>query len=350
VLVAAAALALLAGAATAYADVPPPRFMQVNQVSDTGGPAAALTDDNAVNSWGLALSPTSPLWVANNGTNTATLYAGGLNGAPVTKVGLTVTIPGGAPTGQVFNGTTSFVVTGPGGGSGPARFIFDSEGGEITGWNPAAAPTTAIVAAKVDGAIYKGLAMLVTNAGPMLLAADFHNARIDVFDGSFHKVNLPASAFHDPGLPSGYAPFNVMVAAGSVYVAYAKQDADAEDEVAGPALGFVDRYSADGQLVERIASHGTLNAPWGLAIAPPGFGSFAGDLLVGNFGDGRINVFHGTEFLGQLRDQNNRKITIDGLWALQPGTANTGGAGTVWFSAGPDEETHGLVGQLIPMS
>lgn len=348
-LVAVAALALLAGAGTAYADAPPPRFMQVNQVSDPGGPAAARTDPSTVNSWGLALSPTSPLWVANNGTNTATLYAGGIGGAPVTKVGLTVTIPGGGPTGQVFNGTTSFVVSGPN-GSGPARFIFDSEGGEITGWSPAAAPTTAIVAAKVDGAIYKGLAMLVTNAGPMLLAADFHHARIDVFDGSFHKVNLPESAFHDGSLPDGYAPFNVMVAGGAVYVAYAKQDAEAMDEVAGPALGFVDRYSADGQLVERIASHGTLNAPWGLAIAPPGFGSFAGDLLVGNFGNGRINVFRGSEFLGQLRDQNNHKITIDGLWALLPGTANTGGTGTVWFSAGPSEETHGLVGQLIPTS
>jgi uncharacterized protein (TIGR03118 family) len=349
-LVAAAALALLAGTATAYADVPPPRFMQVNQVSDTGGPAAALTDDNAVNSWGLALSPTSPLWVANNGTNTATLYAGGVGGVPVTKVGLTVTIPGGAPTGQVFNGdANSFIVTGPN-GSGAARFIFDSEEGEITGWSPAAAPTTAIVAAKVDGAIYKGLALLVTNAGPMLLAADFHNARIDVFDSSFDQVNLPASAFHDPGLPTGYAPFNVAVLAGSVYVAYAKQDAEAEDETAGPALGFVDRYATDGQLIERIASHGTLNAPWGLAIAPASFGPFAGDLLVGNFGDGRINVFHGTEFLGQLRDQNNHKITIDGLWALLPGTASTGGTGTVWFSAGPDEESHGLVGQLIPTS
>jgi uncharacterized protein (TIGR03118 family) len=348
-LVVAVALAGLAGAAPAYADAPPPRFMQVNQVSDPGGPAAARTDASTVNSWGLALSPTSPLWVANNGTNTATLYAGGLNGAPVTKVGLTVAIPGGAPTGQVFNGTNSFVVTGPN-GSGPARFIFDSEGGEISGWSPAAAPTTAIVAAKVDGAIYKGLAMLITNAGPMLLAANFHHARIDVFDRSFHKVNMPASAFHDPSLPDGYAPFNVMVAGDTVYVAYAKQDAEATDEVAGPALGFVDRYSADGQLAQRIASHGTLNAPWGLAIAPPGFGSFAGDLLVGNFGNGRINVFRGDEFLGQLRDQDNRKITIDGLWALLPGTASTGGVGTVWFSAGPDDETHGLVGQLIPTS
>ncbi|WP_406036757.1 TIGR03118 family protein [Micromonospora sp. NBC_00898] len=145
-----------------------------------------------------------------------------------------------------------------------------------------------------------------------------------------------------------FAPFNVFTVGERVYVTYAKQDADAEDDVAGAGLGFVDLFTRFGTDVRRIASEGTLNAPWGLAIAPDSFGTFAGDLLVGNFGDGRINVFDRDEFEGQLRDDDGDTITIDGLWALLPGTEKTGGEGTLWFSAGPDDEQHGLVGQLIP--
>jgi len=331
-----------AAAATA-----PTAFAETDLVSNIPG-RAALTDPAVVNAWGLALSPTSPLWVANNGTNTATLYAGGANGGPVTKVPLTVAIPGGAPTGQAFNDTTAFVVTGPG-GSGPARFLFVSEGGDLTGWNPTAAPTTAILAAHVDGAVYKGLTLLHTDFGPFLLAADFHNARIDVFDGQFRRVTLPAPFFTDPKLPSGYAPFNVAVLGGAVYVTYAKQDAEGEDEVSGPGLGFVDQFTTFGLLARRVASHGVLNAPWGLAIAPASFGRFAGDLLVGNFGDGRISVFDRSGgFDGQLRDSAGRPIAIDGLWALLPGTANTGGTDAVWFSAGPNDEADGLVGLIRP--
>lgn len=200
----------------------------------------------------------------------------------------------------------------------------------------------------VDPAIYKGVSILITRNGPWLLATDFHHARIDVFDGQFHKVNLPSSAFQDNRIPAGFAPFNVQVFGDKTYVTYAKQDADAEDDVAGPGLGFVDVFTHDGSQVRRLASRGTLNAPWGLAFAPDGFGRFTGDLLVGNFGNGRINVFRDGHFQGQLRDLNNKKITIDGLWALLPGTMTTGGVGTLWFSAGPDDETNGLVGQLIP--
>ncbi|MFF0371886.1 TIGR03118 family protein [Micromonospora sp. NPDC005087] len=323
-----------------------PRFKVINQVSDQEERDPAVVDPDAVNSWGLALGPTTPLWVANNGTNTATVYRGGVDGASVEKVDLTVDIPGGAPTGAVFNDTDGFEVPGPGGDE-PARFIFVSEGGDITAWNPNA-ETTAVVVAHTNRAIYKGVTLLKTDVGSFLLAADFHNARIDVFDENFDKADLPDSLFRDTNIPDGFAPFNVLAVGERVYVTYAKQDADAEDDVKGPGLGFVNLFTDFGTEVRRIASEGTLNAPWGLAIAPEGFGEFTGDLLVGNFGDGRINVFDGKDFEGQLRDEDGKTIAIDGLWALLPGTETTGGEETLWFSAGPDDEQHGLVGQLIP--
>ena len=346
------AVPLLAPALATPAAAAPPatRFIEADLVSNVPG-RAALTDPDVVNAWGLALSPTSPLWVANNGTNTATLYAGGASGSPVSKVPLTVAIPGGAPTGQVFNDTAGFVVTGPG-GSGPARFLFVSEGGDVTGWNPTAARDTAILAAHTDGAVYKGLTLLHTPFGPFLLAADFRHGRLVMFDTHFNRIVLPAPFFTDPQLPSGYAPFNVAALGDAVYVTYAKQDPTSPDEVAGPGLGFVDRYDAFGLEPQRVASHGVLNAPWGLAIAPASFGRFAGQLLVGNFGDGRINVFdvERSGFAGPLRDADGRPIAIDGLWALLPGTANTGGTDAVWFSAGPDDEANGLVGLIRPVT
>jgi uncharacterized protein (TIGR03118 family) len=349
------ALLVPLGAVPAHADddaAAGPRVTQINQVSDDPAQHAKLLDANVVNAWGLALSPTSPVWVANNGTNTATLYPGGLGGAAVSPSPFVVQIPGGAPTGQVFNGTGQFVVTGtkddgtP--GSGSAAFIFDSEGGDITGWNPTISRTHAFVAAHVDGAVYKGLALFPTPFGPLLLAADFAGGRIDVFDRNFQRLTLPHQFFSDPKLPKGYAPFNVMVSGDTVYVAYAKQQAGSTEEQAGAGLGFVDAFTDIGLTVHRIASRGALNAPWGLAIAPASFGRLAGTLLVGNFGDGRISAYRGDHFAGQLRDTYGRRIVIDGLWALQPGTATSGGANTLWFSAGPDDESHGLVGQLVP--
>jgi uncharacterized protein (TIGR03118 family) len=342
-----AALVLFLGL-PAHAGAPAPRFTQVNQVSNQAG-VANLQDASLVNAWGLALSPTSPLWVANNGTNTATIYTGGVNGAPVGKAGLTVTIDGGAPTGQVFNDTTSFVVT-TATGSGPATFMFDSEGGDITAWNRAATGTTAIVVAHVDGAEFKGLTIWHTPFGPVLLAADFLNERIIAFDGAFHQLTLPDFLFSDRRLPKGYSPFDVRAFGDTVYVAYAKHEPGDGEETPGQGLGIVDSYTRIGTSVHRIASHGTLNAPWGLAIAPDSFGRFAGALLVGNFGDGRIGAYRDGYFLGLLRGTDNRPITIDGLWDLVPGTANSGGTNTLWFSAGPDDESNGLVGQLIPAS
>jgi uncharacterized protein (TIGR03118 family) len=321
---------------------PPDRFNVVPLVSDQPG-RAPLVDANVVNAWGLALSPTGPLWVANNGTNTATVYAGGVNGATPTKVPLTVDVATEGPTGQVFNDTAGFVIP----GSTKALFIFDSEEGDITAWNGSLGATAKVVA-HVAGAIYKGLAILHAGTTAYLLAADFHNARIDVFDSAFHRMPGLSARFTDPALPKGFAPFNVFAVGSTVYVTYAMQDEQAEDEVAGRGLGFVNSFDGVTGNVARIAGRDTLNAPWGLAIAPASFGRFAGALLVGNFGDGRIGAYRDGRSLGLLRMRRGGAVRIQGLWALQPGTATTGGAGTLWFSAGPDDETHGLVGQILP--
>jgi uncharacterized protein (TIGR03118 family) len=318
----------------------------INQVSDQSG-NAAIADANLVNPWGLALGPSGgALWVANDNTNTATLYTGGLNGAAVTKASLTVSIPGGKPTGQAFSGGRDFVVTGSGGGSGPARFLFSSDQGDISAWNPTADATHAIAAAHTSGAIYRSLTLLSTSSGDVLLAGDFHNNRIDIFDSTFKKMTPASGQFVDRNLPSGYAPFNIQAIGSTVYVAYALQDSQASMPQSNG--GIVDAYPNVGMSVSRIATNGTLRAPWGLAIAPASFGSISGDLLVGNFHDGAINVFQGSTFVGQLANQNGQVIQIDELWALVPGTAANGGTGVLWFSAGPSDGGHGLVGQLSP--
>jgi uncharacterized protein (TIGR03118 family) len=311
-------------------------------VSDQPG-VAPHTDGNLVNAWGLTAGPMTPWWVSDNGKNKSTLYGG--DGTPRSLV---VTVDGG-PTGTVFNGTSGFVL--PTGGK--ALFLFDSEDGIIRAWNGAQGTTAIVVKNRSDvGAIYKGLAIADTAAGPRLYAADFHNARIDVLDGTFGLV--PNSGFVDPGIPGGYAPFNVQTVGDRVFVAYAKQDEDAEDEVAGQGRGFVDVYSTQGNLLGRVAQHGQLNAPWGLALAPDSFGRFGGDLLVGNFGDGQINAYEelaNGQFVhqGELRVANGKSLTIDGLWALRFGNDNAAGSSkTLFFTAGPDEESHGLFGTITP--
>jgi uncharacterized protein (TIGR03118 family) len=309
-------------------------------VSDQPG-VAPNTDPNLVNAWGLTAGPTTPWWVADNGTDKSTLYGG--DGTPRSLV---VDVAGG-PTGTAFNPTAGFVL--PTGGK--ALFLFDGEDGVIRGWNGAQGTTAVVVKDRSDqGAIYKGLTVADTSAGPRLYAADFHNARVDVFDGSF---GLVPGGFRDRFLPKGYAPFNVQVIGHFVFVAYAKQDADAEDEDAGPGRGFVDAYTLDGRFAGRIASRGGLNAPWGLALAPRSFGRFGGDLLVGNFGDGKIHAyrpFFGFFFPdGTLRDSSHDPISIDGLWALRFGNDSAAGpASTLFFTAGPGGENHGLFGTITP--
>jgi uncharacterized protein (TIGR03118 family) len=263
---------------------------------------------------------------------------------------LTVSIPDGAPTGAVFNGSTGFPVH-SGTSSGPALFLFSSEAGTITGWNaavPSPAPSKqAQTAVTVPGAIFKGLAIADTATGPQIYATDFHNAQVDVWDASFAPVTRPG-AVSDPALPAGYAPFGIQAVNGGIVVSYAKQDADAEDEVAGPGKGFVDVYDTGGSLLRRFAARGALNAPWGIALAPQGFGRASGALLIGNFGDGRINAYDPVSgrFLGALRGEHGRQIAIDGLWALEFGNGVIGTPQTLLFTAGPGEETHGLFGEL----
>jgi uncharacterized protein (TIGR03118 family) len=327
-------------------------YTQRDLVSDVPG-AAELPDPDLGNAWGLAFGPATPAWVADNRTGVSTLYSGAVGGTPVAKVPLTVSIPGGAPTGAVFNGSTGFVVV-SGASSGPARFLFSSEAGTITGWNPGVPPpptsTQAQIAVSVPGAIFKGLAIANTATGPRIYASDFHAGQVDVWDANFAPVQT-AGAFHDPALPADYAPFGIQAVGGQIIVTYAKQDADAEDEVAGPGNGFVDLYDTDGTLLSRVASRGALNAPWGVAQAPQGFGRASGALLIGNFGDGRINAYDRAsgKFLGALRDEHGGRIEIDGLWALEFGNGVIGTPQTLLFTAGPDEETHGLFGELTPL-
>ena len=325
-------------------------YQQHNLVSD-GSVAADNADANLVNAWGVAFNPFGFVWVANNGTGTSTLYDG--NGKPQSLV---VSIPtpstdsGGNPTGIVYNGSGGFVVS-KAGSSGASRFIFVTEDGVVAGWAPGADATHAVLAVdnSAAGAIYKGVALSGGGNGQLLYATDFHNARVDVFDSQFAAVTLAGAAFSDTHLPPGFAPFGIQSINGDVYVTYAQQDADREDELHGPGLGYVDVYDPNGRLLQRVASRGRLNAPWGVALAPAGFGMFSNALLIGNFGDGRINAYDSLlRFpLGPLLDQNHHPIQIDGLWgiAFGNGLANQP-VNTLFFAAGPDDEQHGLYGRI----
>jgi uncharacterized protein (TIGR03118 family) len=333
--------------------VPSTNFVATDLVSDQPG-QAAITDPNLVNAWGIAVNtnPNGAFWVSSNEKNLATLYTGDVNGKPLSKPTLEVTIPGDGVTGQVFNTSKDFVVS-KGTASGPAAFIFVSESGTVSGWNPAVPPPPTSTAAQLafqsmDDANYKGVALANNGSGNFLYIADFHNDKIDVLDASFHLTHM-AGSFTDSKLPDGYAPFNVAALNGKLYVAYAKQDADAEDEVTGPAKGFISVFDLNGNFEQRLVSHGHLNAPWGMVIAPEGFGDVGGELLVGNFGDGRINVYDPEtgQFRGRLNESPGHPIVIDGLWGLAFGSGvGAGSANTLYYAAGPDDETHGVFGKI----
>jgi len=315
-----------------------------NLTSDVPG-LADHTDPNLVNAWGLDALSLGPWWVADNGTDVSTLYV-----ADGTPQSLVVTVHN-APTGLVGNPTASFVIT-KNGHSGPAVFLFSTETGKILGWNSGVSGSGSVVAVNRSGAgaIYKGLA-ISTSAG-RLYATDFHNGAVDVWDGNFNQINDP-NAFVDPNLPRRYAPFGIQTIGSSVFVTYAKQDAAKVDEVAGPHLGVVDEYDTSGNLITRVATGGPLNAPWGLALAPSDFGRFSNDLLVGNFGDGKINGYtpqSGTyNKHGGLKAPGGALIAIDGLWALEFGKGGNpnGPKNTLFFTAGPEDETHGLFGSIV---
>lgn len=316
-------------------------YTVTNLVTDdqTAHPAQ-ITDAGLTNAWGLSYSPSSPFWVSSNGAGTATLYSVNPSTQLTAKTPLTVTIPGtGSVTGQIFNGGTGFNAD---------RFLFVSEDGTVSGWRGALGTTAETLVPASSANVYKGAAFGTAGGNDYLYAANFRSGAIDVFKGSAAAPTLLGN-FVDPNLPVGYAPFNVQNLGGTLYVTYAQQDASQQDEVAGAGLGLVNRFDLNGNLLGRVTSAGSLNAPWGLAIAPGSFGSLAGALLVGNFGDGRISAFDSlsTAYLGQLLDASNQPIAIDGLWALAPGNGVAGGSSqSLYFTAGPDAETHGLFGVL----
>ena len=357
------------GVTAASAGASPPRgYQQINLASDQ--PGTPLTDPDLVNAWGLSASPGtdaapgSPLWVSDNGTDKTTLYAAGATADTVTKVPTFpngIDVASGVPTGQVFNTDTDanhFVVRDSAGHSARAVFMFASENGGIDGWNPgvgatAPGPSTVTEVAVKNGAnaVYKGLAIAQASDGhTYLYAANFRSGRVEAYDDTFTPVALPGGFFVDTRIPAGYAPFNVQELAGQLYVSYAKQNTTTLlDDVAGRGNGFVDVFTNDGAFAKRLVTRGQLNSPWGLALAPADFGRFSGALLVGNFGDGRINAYNpdrGT-FLGQLRDTHNRPIDIDGLWGLRFGNGNAAKTNELLFSAGPDDESHGLLGKIV---
>jgi len=330
------------------------QYRQTNLVSDIPQ-LATVTDPNLVNPWGIARSATSPWWVADNATGVSTLYNGSGQQFPPSGP-LVVTVPPrlgggglGTPTGIVFNGSSDFEV-GPG---QPARFIFVTLDGTISGWNPTADPTNAI--RKVDNsstlAIYTGAAIASTGGASYLYVANFHSGKLEVFDTHFSPVTVPAGAFTDSDIPADFAPLNVQTINGNVFVAFAKQDEDKEEEVAGAGLGFVDAFDPAGHLVMRLKSGHWMDAPWAVVGAPADFGKFGNDILVGNFGSGRIAAFdskHGN-FHGFLRGSHGLPIAIEGLWGLSFGNGGTAGpANTLFFAAGIDDEQHGLFGTLTP--
>lgn len=320
------------------------KFTEIDLVSDVAG-KAAVTDPKLVNPWGLAMGKT--LWVSDAGTGAATVYTGG--SGTVKKAPTEVWIPGGTPTGQVFNNTEGFMVKGKM-GSAPASFIFASPSGAISGWSDKADPKNAIISAFTRGADYKGLALMKTNRGTFLLAASFSHGQVHVWDDDFDRVPVSRGRFRDPRLPRNYSPFNVEIVGNSVFVAYAKRDPETGKQVAGKGNGFVSQFTPDGRYMRRFANRGALNAPWAMTLAPRGYGSYAGALLIGNFGDGWVNAYNprNGRYLGPLRKADGTPIAIQGLWDLEPGTAENGGENALWFSAGIDKAQHGLLGLIRP--
>ena len=345
-------------------------FSQSNLVSDSqaGHLNAQIQDPNLINPWGIAINPAGFIWVNNNHTGTATIYTVDSKTNATTAAPLVVTIAPpqavsgvttASPTGIVFNSDQSgFMLNGK-----PATFIMDTEDGTISAWNGGTSTTLEVdnsansalgdpnvPPAEGVGAVYKGLATGTQKNGTTLLyAANFRHGTVDVFNTQFSQVN----GLTDGNVPAGYAPFNVQVLQGHLFVTFAQQDEFKHDDVAGAGHGFVDEFSLDGKLIARVASNGPLDSPWGMAIAPEDFGKFAGDLLVGNFGDGTIDAFNlkNDKFVGTLDGVDGKPISIGDLWSLTAGTGGTAGSkGEIFFTAGVQDESSGLFGAIAPVA
>jgi uncharacterized protein (TIGR03118 family) len=319
-------------------------YRQTNLVSDIPS-VGQILDPSLVNPWGITESATSPFWVSDAGTGVSTLYGGDVGGNPLFKNTLTVKIPGGDNTGIVFNGTSDFVIN-DGNGTGPARFMFATEGGTIAAWR---AGTNAITVITTPHAVYKGLAFGTAGGPNFIYAANFKNGSIDVFGTNFSLINFGPNSFADPTIPAGYAPFNIQNLGGKLYVTYALQDVDKHDDVPGAGHGYVNVFTTNGVFLTRLISGGALDSPWGLAISPANYGLFSNALLVGNFGDGKINAYDANTgvMFGTLNDQSGNPLEIDGLWALAFGNGVGGGdVNTLYFTAGIGDESHGIFGKL----
>jgi uncharacterized protein (TIGR03118 family) len=332
-----------------------PGYAVKNLVSNSTSVTAANTDSNLVNPWGIVFNPQGFVWVANNGTSTSTLYDG--NGVMQQPL---VAIPSGkagaaAPTGIVMNQSTDFSIS-VGALSGVSVFIFAGEAGTISAWSPSVAMNDAVTAYDdgSGGAVYKGLAIAQNSTGAnFLYAADFHGAKVDVFDATFKKVTA-SGGFVDASVPAGYAPFgiqNIPTSAGNaqIYIAYAKQGNTAGIEAAGAGLGALAVFDADGNLVKHLVTGGALNAPWGIALAPANFGPFSGDLLIGNLGDGTINAFSATTgaMQGTLTQASGQAVQIGGLWGIAFGNGlNSQPVNTLFFAAGPNGYADGVYGRI----
>ena len=346
-------------------------FADTALVSDKLGVVATTTkiDANLSNPWGVAIAPGLPFWVADNNSNLSTLYSG--TGAIQTdsitgnnEVG--ITIPASAagvpanPTGQVYNGNGGFLIP-TSAGKESALFIFDGEGGTIAAWANGSGATAVTayddgVANGANHAVYKGLALGTLNGASFLYATDLHNNKVDVFDTNFTKPAAMQGKFIDPTMPAGFVPFGIVAVNGQLYVSFTKQDAAKHDETTGAGLGYVDVFDFSGNFVSRFASAGVLNAPWGMAIAPAGFGSLAGSVLIGNFGDGKINVFapSGTALatsMGPLTVTNGGAISIPGLWSLVFGNGDADKPlTTLFYTAGFADQTDGVFGSIATSS
>ncbi|HVJ51153.1 MAG TPA: TIGR03118 family protein [Aliidongia sp.] len=334
-------------------------YHQTNLASNTPG-VAAFPDALLGSPRGFANQPGGSFVIAGNGTGEASLHNGDGSPAPLFSVAPGIIlpspsggVPGGfgtlsGPTGVVWNPTPGFVVPGT---NLPALFLFVTQQGAIDAWAPNLPGDPVLAVRAVDnssvGANYTSLAFGASAQGTFIYAANVASGQIDVFDENFQAANgtLPGK-FVDPEIPAGYVPFGIQSLDGTLAVTYAKQNAQKNFIVPGAGAGFVDIYDTDGQLLQRLASGGLLNAPWGVTRAPSAFGGASGQILVGNFGDGHILAFDQSgQDVQFLVDQQFQPIVIPGLWGLHFGGGADSGPRTLFFTAGPDS-THGLFGSL----